>query len=143
MKPTVSIISKEKILKVEEGSKVEISCSAAGYPKPEVHWEVKTKPGQVLSKESTLVLRQVTPEQAGEYLCVATNTQGTSDDGIKINVLCEFHLNTVTSFIYFLSDKPRTKLSRKSSPRHSFSTMSVLSCKVDSNPAAKVISTYY
>ena len=143
MKPTVSIISKEKILKVEEGSKVEIGCSAEGYPKPEVHWEVKTKPGQVLSKESTLVLRQVTPEQAGEYLCVATNNQGTSDDGIKINVLCEFHLNTVTSFIYFLSDKPRTKLSRKSSPRHSFSTMSVLSCKVDSNPAAKVISTYY
>jgi len=123
VKPTVSIISKEKILKVEEGSKVEIGCSAEGYPKPEVHWEVKTKPGQVLSKESTLVLRQVTPEQAGEYLCVATNNQGTSDDGIKINVLY----------------KPRTKLSRKSSPRHSFSTMSVLSCKVDSNPAAKVL----
>ena len=125
-------------MKVEEGSKLELGCSTEGYPKPEVHWEVKTKPGQVLSKESTLVLRQVTPEQAGEYRCVATNTQGTSKDEIKITVLCEFYLNTVTSFILFVSDKPRTKLSRKSSSRHSLSKVSVISCKVDSNPAAKV-----
>ena len=90
MKPTVSIISKEKILKVEEGSKVELGCSAEGFPHPELHWVMKTKPGQVLSKESTLVLRQVTPDQAGEYHCVATNNQGTSQDGLKIIVLCEF-----------------------------------------------------
>ena len=90
VKPKVSINSKDRILTVEEGSKVEIGCSAEGYPKPEVHWEVKTKEGEVLSKVSTLLLRQVAPEQAGEYICVATNNQGTSQDGLKIDVLCEY-----------------------------------------------------
>ena len=43
-----------------------------------------------------------------------------------------------TSFTVFPSDKPRTKLSRKSSSRHSFSTVTVLSCHVESNPSSKV-----
>ena len=88
----MSILSKDRVLTVEEGSKVQIDCSTEGYPAPKVHWVQRNKPGEVLSKVSTLVLSHVAPEQAGEYLCIATNQLGTSQDQIKINVLCKLCL---------------------------------------------------
>jgi len=123
VKPSVSINLKEKIVNVEEGSKIEFGCSAKGFPKPQVHWVLKSMPGKVLSKVSTLILNHVEPENAGEYLCVASNSEGRSEDGLQINVFY----------------KPRTQLYRKSSSRHSFSTVTVLTCRVDSDPSAKVI----
>jgi hypothetical protein len=54
---------------------------------------------------------------------VATNSEGRSEDGLQINVLY----------------KPRTKLSRKTSSPRSFSTVTVLSCQVESNPESKVL----
>ena len=96
--PTVAISSKDKIVNVEEGSKVQFDCSAQGFPKPQVHWILKSNPGKVLSKLPTLILNQVEPENAGEYLCVATNSEGRSEDGLQINVLCEFYRQTFNKF---------------------------------------------
>ena len=94
----MSINSKDKIVNVEEGSKVEFGCTAQGFPKPQVHWVLKSKPGKILSKVPALILNQVEPEHAGEYLCVATNSEGRSEDGLQINVLCEFNLQTFHKF---------------------------------------------
>ena len=96
--PTVAISYKDKIVNVEEGSKVQFDCSAQGFPKPEVHWILKSNPGKVLSKAPALILNQVEPENAGEYLCVATNSEGRSEDGLQINVLSEFYLQTFNKF---------------------------------------------
>jgi len=123
VKPTVSISSMDKIVNVEEGSTTQYECSAHGFPKPKVHWILKSNPEKVLSKVSTLILRQVEPDNAGQYLCIATNSEGRSEDGLKINVFY----------------KPRTKLVLKTSSRHSYSTTAVLSCQVEGNPSAKVL----
>ena len=52
---------------------------------------MKSKPEKILSKVPALILNQVEPEHAGEYLCVATNSEGRSEDGLQINVFCEFN----------------------------------------------------
>ena len=80
------------IVNIEEGSKAQFECSAQGFPKPQVHWILKSNQGQVFSKLQTLILHQVKPENAGAYLCVATNSEGRGEDGLQINVLCELIL---------------------------------------------------
>ena len=85
-KPFVLIRSKEKILNVEEGSAIEISCSAHGFPKPHVHWR-KTSNFEIQKmRHPTLVLSQIKPENAGEYACVATNSEGKSEDLSLIHI---------------------------------------------------------
>ena len=98
VKPTVFISSRKKIVNIEEGSKSQFECSAQGFPKPQVHWILKSNPGKVLSKVQTLFLHHVKPENAGEYICVATNSEGRSEDGLQINVFCEFNLITLNKF---------------------------------------------
>ena len=60
-----------------------ISCSASGYPIPTLHFlkdQGFNKPGNyvvvdndALTVTSSLVIDGVTPEDAGEYFCVASN----------------------------------------------------------------------
>ena len=96
----MTINTNNKLVNVEEGSKVQFSCSAQGFPKPQVHWVKKLRPDRVLSKIHTLVLNQVEPENAGEYLCVATNSEGRSEDGLELNVFCKIHtLSYLKSFL--------------------------------------------
>ena len=83
---------------LEEGSKVVFGCTAQGFPKPQVHWVLKSKPGKILSKVPALILNQVEPEHAGEYLCVATNSEGRSEDGLQIIVFCELNLQNFHNF---------------------------------------------
>ena len=90
MKPVASISSKDKI-NIEEGRKLEFTCSAHGFPKPQVHWVLKSNPRKVLSKVAILMFNQIEPENAGEYLCVATNSEGRSEDFLEIIVYCEFN----------------------------------------------------
>ena len=78
-------------VEVEEGTTAKFECSATGFPPPTVHWSLESEPRRVLSKMSTLTLSEVTPEQAGGYLCVAQNSQGASNKLLKINVLCKFN----------------------------------------------------
>ena len=92
VKPTVFISSRKKIVNIEEGSKSQFECSAQGFPKPQVHWILKSNQGKVFSKLPTLILNKIKPENAGAYLCVATNSEGRSEDGLQINVLCELNL---------------------------------------------------
>ena len=98
----MSIDSKDNIVNLEEGSRVEFGCSAQGYPKPQVHWVLKSNEKKVLSKGSTLILNLIQPESAGEYLCVATNSEGRSEEGVQINVCCEFNLQTFHKFYFVL-----------------------------------------
>ena len=88
-KPTVLIRSKEKKINVEEGSAIEISCSAHGFPKPHVYWRKTTNFKIQKMRHPNLVLSQIKPENAGEYACVASNSEGKSEDILQINVLCK------------------------------------------------------
>jgi len=122
VKPTVLIRSKDKIVKVEEGSKVEISCSVSGFPKPHVHWRKNSNHEIKNIKHPKLIISQVEPENAGEYACVASNSEGRSEDVLQINVLF----------------KPRTEISRQTSTKTYESSKIILTCQVNANPPAKV-----
>ena len=138
--PQASLHGHQDEVEVEEGTTVKFDCSATGFPPPSVHWVRQSQPGRVLSKMSSLSLTEVTPDQAGGYLCVAENSEGTSNKLLKINVLCKFNyfnlFHGVLREVYI--DKPRTKLTRKTSSRDSYTSSTLLSCLVESNPKATV-----
>ena len=89
--PQATLQGHKDQVEVEEGTTAKFECSATGFPPPTVHWSLESEPRRVLSKMSTLTLSEVTPEQAGGYLCVAQNSQGASNKLLKINVLCKFN----------------------------------------------------
>ena len=88
--PQVSLAGQEQV-EVEEGATATLDCSATGFPPPTLHWVSQAQPRRILSKMSSLTLSSVTPDQAGGYLCVAENSEGTSNKLLKINVLCKFN----------------------------------------------------
>ena len=88
--PQVSLPGQDTV-EVEEGATVKFDCTATGFPAPRLHWVRQAQPRLVLSKTSSLSLTEVTPDQAGGYLCVAENSQGSSNKLLKINVLCKFN----------------------------------------------------
>ncbi|GFT55266.1 myosin light chain kinase, smooth muscle [Nephila pilipes] len=80
---------------VQDGESVTLKCTISGDPEPQVEW---TKNGDVVhsSKEislkyksgiATLTIEEVYPEDAGEYVCKATNSIGTVSSKSKLQVL--------------------------------------------------------
>jgi len=119
--PSIKISSKGAI-KVEEGSRVEISCQAAGFPKPSVRWVRKGKlvkmKTDVVEEEGRLVLPAVNPEDAGSYACVGENSEGSSRQEVLLTVFY----------------KPRVVIERRGGKRSG----AVLACTVQANPLAQV-----
>jgi len=120
--PSVTLLHDKETMNVEEGSSVKFECSAEGFPSPTVYWVLESSPRQILSHQPTLSLSDVTHSMSGRYRCVASNSEGESYQTLSINVLY----------------KPRTKLSRKTTSRDSYTTNIMLSCQVEANPTATV-----
>ncbi|GFR08100.1 twitchin, partial [Trichonephila clavata] len=79
---------------VQDGESVTLKCTISGDPEPQVEW---TKNGKALhsSKEislkyktgvATLSIEEVYPEDAGEYVCKATNSIGEVSTKCKLQV---------------------------------------------------------
>uniref|UniRef100_T1J5H7 Ig-like domain-containing protein n=1 Tax=Strigamia maritima TaxID=126957 RepID=T1J5H7_STRMM len=70
---------------VKEGEKVTMDCVVTGQPKPKVKWffnsrELKPSPDFDMKyddNKATLTIREIFIEDAGEYICRATNIYGT------------------------------------------------------------------
>ena len=60
-----------------EGDTVEVSCLTESNPPADTVWR-HAGTGQVVSRSGQLRVEGVTREQAGSYLCTASNTVGTS-----------------------------------------------------------------
>ena len=63
-------------LNVSPGDNVTLNCSAAGDPKPAIHWTKQG--GQIPLRRShmlgdTLIIREVKVEDTGNYTCIATS----------------------------------------------------------------------
>ncbi|KAK2711523.1 protein sax-3-like [Artemia franciscana] len=86
--PTVTFI--ERFIRVETGSTASLPCTAEGLPSPDLFW---TKEGLnnwetlrvgmsldgdrvSVTDDGTLTIKEVTPEDAGTYICVAVNPGG-------------------------------------------------------------------
>ena len=62
---------------VFENSKVELDCTAEGFPVPDVEWYKDGKPvdTQIKSQgESTLLIPNAKESDSGRYTCYATNS---------------------------------------------------------------------
>ncbi|XP_064598296.1 coiled-coil domain-containing protein 141-like isoform X2 [Liolophura sinensis] len=77
-----------------ERSRVRLDCVIVGHPEPEVIWyhngqPVKESKDMQLLFEGdrcTLVIREILPEDAGEYKCVARNIQGEAESACILHV---------------------------------------------------------
>ena len=62
---------------------MDLKCEAKGLPDPQVTW---SRNGRLI-KNKTLVLRQVTKDNSGVYLCKANNAAG--EDRKEVNVIVD------------------------------------------------------
>lgn len=72
-----------------EGSPLNISCTATGKPDPDVTWIHKGQVRSSGSKTAHLIFIAINKADAGMYTCRANNSAGTTE--IKLNVIinCE------------------------------------------------------
>ncbi|KAF7643368.1 hypothetical protein LDENG_00240640 [Lucifuga dentata] len=70
------------------GSALSLSCSAEGNPTPQISWSFKTAGGgsRPLSRGSELVVMATALSHAGQYDCVATNSEGNVTATVEVRV---------------------------------------------------------
>uniref|UniRef100_A0A3P9M5Z2 Hemicentin 1 n=1 Tax=Oryzias latipes TaxID=8090 RepID=A0A3P9M5Z2_ORYLA len=72
-----------KVMKVQVGHTVELPCVPIGVPEPTVTWTKDLKEYQA-SPDGSLVLKTVTLEDDGTYMCTASNTAGRDEARIRV-----------------------------------------------------------
>ena len=69
---------------------MELACTSEAVPAASVIW-YRAGSGQIVGRRDRLELVSVTRDQAGEYVCRANNTVGTSQPAtVDIAVQCEY-----------------------------------------------------
>ena len=79
------------------GDSLSIPCEALGSPAPSISWEHN---GHLISKNSTLELRNIDSSDRGIYTCVATNTLGKKEKNFSLSVLAApilFEMKPITN----------------------------------------------
>lgn len=74
------------------GSTAKIHCKAQGTPPPTIHWEkhgneAEGFPGHITDMNGTLHFNGVVAEDKGKYTCIASNSQGTINVTLNIDVV--------------------------------------------------------
>ena len=98
------IIEKVRSMAASDGSQVEFVCKVEGSPRPQITWFRQTaiiKPSQDFQifyyddNKATLVIKEVFPEDAGTFTCVAKNCVGyaSSSAEVMIFTLLDIHIN--------------------------------------------------
>ena len=73
-----------------EGDTVDLTCATDAEPAASVLW-YRAGSGHIVARQPLLRLAGVTREQAGEYVCSANNSVGTSQpDTVNIAVQCKW-----------------------------------------------------
>ncbi|CAH0388728.1 unnamed protein product [Bemisia tabaci] len=76
----------KKIMELGQGSKIQ--CRAQGYDTPVVKWfKVGKSNVPVKAENGTLVFKNVTLDDQGQYMCVASNSQGRINVTIDVDVV--------------------------------------------------------
>lgn len=78
--------------KLELDTVAKIHCKAQGTPPPLIHWEKNgissdNFPSHITDMNGTLHFNRVTSEDKGKYNCIASNSQGTINASINIDVV--------------------------------------------------------
>ena len=70
---------------------VSVSCQASGQPPPVISWQKHTRQINTINVSGdSLVIKNATVEDAGTYVCTATNTAGVASIYIDLQITCEF-----------------------------------------------------
>ncbi|XP_078697740.1 basement membrane-specific heparan sulfate proteoglycan core protein-like isoform X13 [Branchiostoma floridae x Branchiostoma belcheri] len=85
--PTIKTISPKESMR-EAGSTAEFGCAAAGFPVPRIQWrkEGEPLPEQHVIFGNVLRIPNLKPEDAGTYVCVASNELGTTEEKATLSV---------------------------------------------------------
>jgi len=118
--PRVEVLGPSSPLNLTEGGRLELTCLATGFPVPAIAWVKKGGSGKNVPGGS-LTIGRVAREDAGQYKCTATNSQGKSTTAVNVHVLYS----------------PIIRLSRNY-PRESSQYIFSIVCSVQANPPAKV-----
>ena len=73
-----------------EGSPVNISCTATGKPDPDVKWIHKRQVKSFSPKTAHLTFNKIGKADAGVYTCKANNSAGTKEKQLNIVVNCKY-----------------------------------------------------
>lgn len=89
--PIIMLEPNDEILRVTEGDEVKITCSASGFPSPNVYWVDENDAERRDYQPSVgpiayLDIYRVTRNDAKSYKCVATNEAGTDERYITVDV---------------------------------------------------------
>lgn len=102
------ITLKPEDVKIQEGESAQFVCKVKGQPTPEITWYLDDQPIEnddiykVITEEgeSTLVLPEAFPEDAGIYTVKAVNEVGTVESTVVLNVTGELSaLNIIQMFL--------------------------------------------
>lgn len=139
-----------------DGSTVQFECQVEGYPRPQITWFRQTaiiKPSQDFQmyydddNVATLVIREVFPEDAGTFTCVAKNAAGfasstteliveapLSDHGSEMTVLSRKSLSRESSLADILEGIPPTFSKRPKAQYVDEGTEIFLECRLVAIP---------
>jgi len=80
---------------VNEGQTAVLKCTVDGHPPPKVTWSrIKSSlpvGRYMIGPSTTLIIKNVKPEDAGFYSCSAKNLLGSTNASAPLKVQCEFH----------------------------------------------------
>ena len=83
-----------------EGSAVDLICTATGTPDPDVEW---IRDGQVKSsgpKTAQLKFSNISKSDAGMYTCKASNSIGSEEKQLKLVVNCKYYELNQSRFVH-------------------------------------------
>ena len=74
----------------DNGSVVNISCTATGKPDPDVRWTYNGQKKSSGSKTAHLLFSPISKADAGTYICMANNSAGNTEKQLDIFVNCKY-----------------------------------------------------
>lgn len=77
-------------VRVRQGQRLTIACTAEGQPDPDITWSVDgqsivTSGRYIAESDGSLVITSVRAQDEGSYTCTATNSNG--EDAVAIDVV--------------------------------------------------------
>lgn len=78
-----------------EGDRIELRCLASAEPSPTITWSRKgipildDTPRMHVNQDGTLIIDHVENDDAGHYICKASNAAGDAEKVIRLTVISE------------------------------------------------------
>ena len=121
-KPVVSVVKpNDGVYRVRENEVASITCKVDANPEASmVEWKNDGNPfseGTLSDDNRTLSINTIKREQAGSYVCEATNSRGLGKDSVTVDVLYKPDISLNATYVFKEGDDAAVK------------------CNVDANPA--------